>query len=64
MTPAQLYAALDARRIADGRLWWQVCVVLDIDEKALRRMRDGKVSAALRQRCEEFLRRPVPPQQE
>lgn len=64
MTPAQLYAALDTRRRELGLVWWQVAIQADVDSRTLARIRYGTASQATRERCEEWLRRPVPPQKE
>lgn len=61
MKPAQLYAALDARRRSGDLKWWQVCVELDCTYNQLSRMRWGRATPELCERGEAWLRRPVPP---
>lgn len=51
----QLRERIDARRAELGMPLWQVAVKLDTDLCALRRMRDGSVSAALRGRATAWL---------
>lgn len=61
MTPQELHAALDERRKALGWPWWKVAAAVDISSERLRPMRYGVLSPALRERCEEWLRRQAQP---
>lgn len=64
MTPAELHAALDARRVEEGKARWELAVELDCSLSTLRIMRHGHLGPGSRERAEEWLRRPVPPQKE
>lgn len=65
MTPAQLYAALDARRRELGLAWWQVAVALDVNQVSIRQMHHGLHCQAVTERAPQWLeRRPVPPRTE
>ncbi|WP_157251091.1 hypothetical protein [Nonomuraea typhae] len=57
MTPEQLHAALEEHRLAHDLTRWELTVDLDCGLSDLRDMRMGRVSANLRDRAEEWLRR-------
>lgn len=55
MTPQELYAALDARRLERGWPWWKVAIALEVSVERVRWMRRGVVSERLRARAEKWL---------
>ncbi|WP_433445681.1 hypothetical protein [Nonomuraea sp. CA-141351] len=55
MTPAELWAALNARRRECGLLLWQVALQLDVGEDAVHRLRSGSAGPEMRRRVMAWL---------
>jgi WhiB family redox-sensing transcriptional regulator len=60
MTPAELWAALDACRQERGLAWWQVAVELDVSVGEIRKTGRGVHSQALSERAPAWLHGPGP----